>query len=101
MSDAELDPSIQFLARDWREAAERYRGPRCIAGCQCPMSQALDAVARFVAIVEAFDRGEIVMGGLPIYAITAEDIELELWREALVKLLAARLKAPRRLASRA
>jgi len=65
--DDELDPSIAMLARDWREAAERYRGPRCIAGCTCPMSQALDAVARFVAIVEAFERGELVEG-LPVRA---------------------------------
>lgn len=57
--------SITMLARDWREAVERYRGPRCIPGCDCPMSQALDAVARFVAIVEGFERGDIVEGGLP------------------------------------
>jgi hypothetical protein len=67
VSEAELDPSIQFLARDWREAAERYRGPRCRPGCQCPMSQALEAVARFVAIVERYEDGGIVPGGLPTH----------------------------------
>jgi hypothetical protein len=68
MSDEKTDSRITMLARDWREAVERFdarKGPRCIAGCTCPMSEALDAVARFVAIVEGFERGELVEGGLP------------------------------------
>jgi len=70
MSDARKLPEepFEYLARDWREALERFRangGRECAPGCECPMSQALDAVERFIAIVEGFERGEIVEGGLP------------------------------------
>ncbi len=62
MSD---EAKIRALARDLRAVIERYDGPRCVAGCTCPMSQALDAAARFIATAEAFERGEIIPGGLP------------------------------------
>lgn len=63
MSDG-LD-SVVTLARAWREALERYDGPRCIPGCPCPMRQAIEAVALFVGIVEGFEQGELIPGGLP------------------------------------
>jgi hypothetical protein len=59
---------FESLARDWRQALERFRangGTECRLGCDCPMSEAIAAVERFVVIVEGFERGELIPGGLP------------------------------------
>ncbi len=57
MSDARKLPEepLEWLAHDWREALARYRangGKECLPGCDCPMSEAIAAVDRFVFIVE-------------------------------------------------
>ena len=65
----EIDAAILRLAASLRDALQLFEtsgGRRCIEGCTCPMSQAIDAAERFIACVDAFERGDLVPGGLPI-----------------------------------
>jgi hypothetical protein len=67
LDDAALDLAIRKLAEDMRAAITAYMMavPSCAEGCRCPLSGAIAAAVDFIASVEDYDAGKLVVGGLP------------------------------------
>jgi hypothetical protein len=67
--DDASEQQLRQLAADMRQAIDRYDaapGPKCPPGCPCPVSHAINAARVLVIMVEKYDRGELVPGGLPL-----------------------------------
>jgi len=67
--DEASEQQLRQLAADMRQAIERYDaapGPKCPPECTCPVSRAINWSRVVIEMVDRYDRGELVPGGLPL-----------------------------------